>query len=320
MTSACRDAPTGMLPGPLGRKSSAFACSMDTSRLLRWKPVLIASTPFSPGQSTARWYSGLSGSRRMGEPARRTESCACRQASERRPCSLLTAGSTKSAFVTRQLTGLPGRPKKYVLPGLLAGSVGSLWKEAKQVGLPGFMLSLEKCTCPISLSRGFTKSAAPIDTPPEEITTSHCAEAASRRRRSSSLLSGTMPRSSTLPCPASVQAAINARRLQSRTCAPTGVSQASTSSLPVDITPITGLAKQRTSANPVVASTPSSQGPSTCPLRSSASPSAMSLPISRTFSPAATASLMVMTSPTRWVTSTLTTAFAPSGSIAPVVM
>lgn len=62
-----------------------------------------------------------------------------------------------NALVTRQLTGLPGNPKNSTVP-----APSGLSKVAKVAGLPGFILTLPKCTVPSFSNIGLTKSASPI--------------------------------------------------------------------------------------------------------------------------------------------------------------
>ena len=95
------------------------------------------------------------------------------------PCSFLRAGSMKIDLVTRQLTGLPGRPKNRTLLDLFSeelelepevvselemalGMESPRSRVAKVAGLPGFILILPKCTVPNFSNIGFTRSASPI--------------------------------------------------------------------------------------------------------------------------------------------------------------
>jgi hypothetical protein len=94
------------------------------------------------------WYSNLSGSsfRSLG-PTSLALASVCRLWAGGRPRRQRTAGSTSSDRVTRQLTGLPGRPKnRHLGAGSEWGAeeLGGLGIEAKVVGLPGFMLSRPK--------------------------------------------------------------------------------------------------------------------------------------------------------------------------------
>ncbi|MEZ4718905.1 MAG: hypothetical protein R2851_22875 [Caldilineaceae bacterium] len=74
-------------------------------------------------------------------------------------------------------------------------------------------------------------------------------------------------------------------------------------------------------ATPTVASNPISAGPSRSPLRSTTSPSATSTPTGRMSWPGLAAARMCTRSSSRGsVSSTMTTASAPSGTGAPVVM
>ena len=84
------------------------------------------------------------------------------------PCSLLSAGSTNKDFVTRQLTGLPGKPKNSTV--LSASSIDpvALSRVAKVAGLPGFILTRPKCTVPSFSSIGLTRSESPMLTYSEE--------------------------------------------------------------------------------------------------------------------------------------------------------
>ena len=89
----------------------------------------------------------------------------------------------KIDLVTRQLTGLPGRPKNRTLLDLFSrevelelelepelvselelvlGMESPRSRVAKVAGLPGFILILPKCTVPSFSNIGFTRSASPI--------------------------------------------------------------------------------------------------------------------------------------------------------------
>ena len=72
------------------------------------------------------------------------------------PCNRLRAGSTNKHFVTRQLTGLPGRPKKRTFPP------NGFFSVANVAGLPGFMLIRPKWIVPNFSNIGLTKSASPM--------------------------------------------------------------------------------------------------------------------------------------------------------------
>ena len=78
------------------------------------------------------------------------------------PWSLLSAGSTNKDFVTRQLTGLPGKPKNRTTLSASPIDPVALSRVAKVAGLPGFMLTRPKCTVPSFSSIGLTRSESPI--------------------------------------------------------------------------------------------------------------------------------------------------------------
>ena len=78
------------------------------------------------------------------------------------------------------------------------------------------------------------------------------------------MCSSTVPRSIQV-YPSCLKALNRVARLLSLIWLPTGVSQKSTSSLPVDRIPMIGFLKQRTLVTPTVASIPTSAGPISCP-------------------------------------------------------
>mmetsp|Transcript_29831 Transcript_29831/g.77003 ORF Transcript_29831/g.77003 Transcript_29831/m.77003 type:complete len:269 (+) Transcript_29831:911-1717(+) len=250
------------------------------------------------------------------------------------PCIFRSTGATNRLDVTLQLTGFPGKPKKMqFLPFRPFPS-----KIATVVGFPGFMHSLpnrifELCRS----SRGFIKSCEPIETPPLVITTSAVLTISRIRLSSTSWLSRrTFPSRTTAPSCSTIAFSIG--RLESTTCPGSALSPKLTSSSPVEKRATTGLLVTNT-----VEMLKAERSPSVTEVISSFSssntvPLSMSHPIGRMSSPGFTARRNLTISPTsgigprlvwttvlpcegkRWVSSTCTTASAPSGTGEPVVI
>eukprot|EP00047_Mylnosiga_fluctuans_P018474 m.71467 g.71467 ORF g.71467 m.71467 type:complete len:456 (-) comp7635_c0_seq1:636-2003(-) len=320
ITMASRTDPCGRVPEPAGTISSALAPAMLSRRLLHCTPVLKAMGCAEPSQRRmARWYSGrewsgdtslASATLTIGKPGLR-------------PIILRRDGATKRWNVTMHDTGFPGSAKT-AMSRSCAGSV------AYVVGLPGFMLTRAKwIVAPSSASSGLSRSFSPMLTPPDVMTASTPppSRSFSNAARSVSIVSDTMPRSVT-STPKSCRTAISMNRLLSR-IEPLGTSAApgSTSSSPVDMTATRGRRSTGTVRMPADSSTPSSLGPSTLPAASRRWPLLISDPTARMSQPGLTvlSTRICFSSPsgdasTNSVSSTWTTASAPSGTGAPVVI
>ena len=153
---------------------------------------------------------------------------------------------------------------------------------ANVVGLPGFIRTRPKCSVQsgICSNNGFTKSCEPIDTPPLVTNISTCCKALIIATRSCFLSSGAIPKS-IVAAPAVLAAANNIGRFESLIFQLPGVVEvASTSSSPVDMTPITGLRRRGIEVGPTEANKAISAGPKRHPSCSTVVLVATSEPIS----------------------------------------
>mmetsp|Transcript_8163 Transcript_8163/g.19956 ORF Transcript_8163/g.19956 Transcript_8163/m.19956 type:complete len:232 (+) Transcript_8163:232-927(+) len=228
-------------------------------------------------------------------------------------------GCTTKWKVTMLLTGLPGSPNttRRGFPSLSGVSM-----VAHVSGLPGFISTRPKWMTPLRCRRGFTRSLSPIETPPEVTRMSAPREIAlSNRSSSASAVSLAMPMSSAL-APSASHAAISIARFESLTTP--GLrgpwSSGSASSSPVERTATVGWGLTMAVTAPTVARRPTSAGPTTSPRERTPSPASMSEPTSRII-PRGCAALLMRTEPSASlsVSSTMTTASAPSGTGPPVV-
>src|SRR5690606_9120283 len=177
-------------------------------------------------------------------------------------------------------------------------------------------------------SASLTTSYAPWLTPPVVSTRSHRAAARSSVTRRISGSSGTLTRSPTR-APAARTAASSAGPFASQTWPGPGSPSDGTSSLPVETTASETGARSGSRVMPHAAAAATWCGASTVPARSTTSPAATSDPGSRTYSPAprprttvtVDAGPPVTPLKVTWsVSSTGTTASAPAGTGAPVMM
>ena len=147
------------------------------------------------------------------------------------------------------------------------------------------------------------------------------AAAPSRRRASSTASSsGTRPRSIG-SAPAAATRATSIGRFESRIWPRASGSPGGTSSSPVDSRPTRGRGTTVTSVRPTLASTPRWVGRSSVPAGTTTSPTCTSSPAPRTAVPGLTSSVSSTSSgPAGRLRSTITTASAPSGIGAPVMI
>ena len=137
--------------------------------------------------------------------------------------------------------------------------------------------------------------------------------------------SGAIPKNSG-SAPAVTVAAMSAAELASRICPRAGTWSGETSSVPSAMMPTRGAACTVTSDAPADASSPQPAGVTTSPARSTASPAWASRPATRMFSPTLAGAENLMREPSlpspssTCTTSYFTTASAPSGTGAPVMM
>ncbi len=142
----------------------------------------------------------------------------------------------------------------------------------------------------------------------------------SSARRISASSSATRPRS-TGSTPISSRAASRAVRLESRIWPGPSGRPGATSSSPVDRTPTRGRVPTCTPVAPMLANTPRWAGVRAVPAPNTSSPACRSSPARRTWLPGSTAiSTRTPSSPTAAVRSTITTASAPGGIGAPVMI
>mmetsp|Transcript_19337 Transcript_19337/g.49198 ORF Transcript_19337/g.49198 Transcript_19337/m.49198 type:complete len:338 (-) Transcript_19337:281-1294(-) len=323
--------PAASTPEARGISSRALADRALSSRLLIWLPVLSAHHPHSsppapsmpctghlPYVSVARWYSGRSWSSLMGAVVRAHTR---RSAGWPHPLIFLSTGSATRLKHTKEDTGLPGSPNtSSCLPP-------SSSRVAKVSGLPGFMSTRPKWMTPWRSSSGLMRSRSPMDTPPEVTSTSTPASMAALRHPARwPSVSLATPRSVTLH-PACAAAASSMERLASRIWpGPSTFVDGSTTSSPVDSTATWGLRyTSNCSTAPTVARMPTSATPTRSPACSTTAPCMMSDPMGRMSCPALAAFRMRTRlgpepASTFSVSSTCTTASAPGGTGAPVVM
>ncbi len=226
----------------------------------------------------------------------------------RSPPSSRTSGRTIRHATTSALAGFPGSPTTGV-PSHIASTVG----------LPG-LIAIPCTSTPGEPSRATTcavRSRTDTDEPADRTTASASSSAARNARSSSTASSGTIPHGTGTP-PACATTAATVVPLTSRICAGPGTAPAATTSSPVERIAIRGRSRTATRVIPSAARPPTSAARSRRPAGIATAPARTSSPTARTFSPVAAASSTSTSPPWRLVSSTITTASAPRGIIAPV--
>ncbi len=226
------------------------------------------------------------------------------------PRILASAGFTYSTKETYEETGLPGNVK-----------IGTRRSPSspKPWGMPGCMATFSNRTVPSGDSASLTGSYAPIEMPPVVITASASPRRPCRVVKNSWGSSPTALLRNATP-PACWTAATMVKLLDSQICpCPSGL-PGSTSSAPVDSTTTRGRGWARTVRRPTPARMPSWGGPITVPAASTRSPARTSSPDLRMALPGGAGRLIDTLTVPPSVHSTGTTASAPPGTGAPVMM
>src|SRR5215212_3328726 len=255
-----------------------------------------------------RWTSP-SGFRRRSSPASaRTRGRS--RAPSGTPAMRRRAGRAKSSKLTIDDTGLPGRP-----------NTGTPPTSPKAKGLAGRTATWNHRMSPMRSSTTFTRSTSPMLTPPLVSTASHRSTAERTAPVMAASSSPPRPRS-TGTNPDDASSASSVGRLESRTCPGSSGAPPPTSSSPVDNTPTRGRRWTATDDAPTLARTPRRPGVRTVPGVTTTSPARRSSPARRTAVPGSTGTSTTTDAPSAdgAVRSTMTTASAPGGTTAPVMM